>query len=814
MKSLACALALSSSSLLAASAAAQDHAALQGMHPGAVSFDAAVKPELEVMRAKTGHLLVRPALNGHEAGWFIFDTGAGICVVSTPLAESFELTSTGDLPASGTGGAAMTQGNMAELLELGPMTLHDVPLMRTDLSFLKEHLGVEVAGVIGYGLLSRCVVELDLRAPRIALHDPVAYTLAAGTWTPLEFDHLIPTVSATYEGRTGRFQLDIGSNCGVTFQEPTVRGFKLLEGRELSDGKLGGVGGFVAVKHGRLSSFELAGLRFDALEASFPLEAKGTSAEEGRDGSIGTKVLESFVLTFDYPGSRICLQPRSGGASVLAAGLGLVPSFARQENMGTLLDRARAALGKAEAAQLEGCGKAHASGLDGSVRVAAASDGRFRVNVDTELPEHIGFDGVLVWKGDRMGLQRVVELEEADVSRLFGWVLSGHWISAPELDVRALDVPSGEAPELELALRGTPMVMTLVLDAATLLPAELRYVDGGAKTVWSFSDYREAAGRRRAHRWSFDGGAGLDTFEIEGWMPVAVDATVFRPVLGPPGDVRFDPEVEPELDVVRLASGHLLVEPWVEGESVGMFIFDTGAGAMTIDPKIADELGLAELGEVVAVGVAGRTTASFRRGTRFELGPVALEDPVYVELDLAFLEPIFGRKVAGIVGYDLLARCVAEIETQTPYVALHDPARFELSLGRWQDLRLNENTPCVRARFEGEHEGLFCIDTGADGTVAFHSPAVVELGLLEGRALSASLSGGVGGASSARSGVLAWFELAGHRFEQKTVQFSLAEDGAFNDRYTLGNIGQGFLAPFRMVLDYPNDRLAFVVLAR
>jgi hypothetical protein len=289
---------------------AQEHAAHTGVHAGDVRFDPAAKAELEVKRAKTGHLLVRPALNGHTGGWFIFDTGAGICVVSTPRAEAFELSDAGDLEATGTGGSATTGAAVAETLVLGPMTLHDVPLMRTDLSFLDEHLGVEVAGVIGYGLLSRCVVELDLLAPRIALHDPAGYELASGAWTPIEFDHLIPTVSASYEGHVGRFQLDLGSNSALTFQEPAVRRLELLKGRELKDAKLGGVGGFIAAKRGPIASFELAGVRFDDLEATFPLEAKGIAAEEGRDGSIGTKVLEAFVLTFDYPGARISFRPR------------------------------------------------------------------------------------------------------------------------------------------------------------------------------------------------------------------------------------------------------------------------------------------------------------------------------------------------------------------------------------------------------------------------------------------------------------------------------------------------------------------------
>ena len=95
---------------------------------------------------------------------------------------------------------------------------------------------------------------------------------------------------------------------------------------------------------------------------------------------------------------------------------------------------------------------------------------------------------------------------------------------------------------------------------------------------------------------------------------------------------------------------------------------DQPAGSMVIDPKVADQLGLPKLGEVLTVGIGGKATASFRQGKRFELGPLKLRNPVYIELDLSFLEPIFGRKIGGVVGYDVLARCVAEVETGTPFI--------------------------------------------------------------------------------------------------------------------------------------------------
>lgn len=277
---------------------------------GTVSFDPALPRALEVMRLKTGQLCVRPTINGHAAGLFIFDTGAGICVVSTPHAGELELTPAGDIDTVGIGGGESAKLFRASTLSLGNMTLHDHPVMTTDLSFLQAYVGEEIAGVIGFGVLSRCVAEMDLSTPRISLHDPATFALAAGTWTSIELDDRTPAVHARCEDREGLFQLDTGSNSAVTFQEATVRKWKLLENRDVTDAKLGGVGGFIAAKKGVIEWIEFGGLRQTRVLATFPIEAKGAHASEGRDGSIGADLLRPFVLFIDYAGKRIAFVPR------------------------------------------------------------------------------------------------------------------------------------------------------------------------------------------------------------------------------------------------------------------------------------------------------------------------------------------------------------------------------------------------------------------------------------------------------------------------------------------------------------------------
>jgi hypothetical protein len=480
-----------------------------------------------------------------------------------------------------------------------------------------------------------------------------------------------------------------------------------------------------------------------------------------------------------------------------------------------LLQNVRGALGTGTG-DLQCQGETTYMGLSGACRLLFDARGSFLFELDTELPFTVGFDGKTIWHRDTSGVARALELEEADRWKLVLWVLTGHWLhESRPVEVELLEAPQGDGPaRLALSLRGTPMRMELELDAQSWLPAELTYDDRAGGTTWSFGDWRSGPGPALPYDIAFsEADATEHSMRLQSVAPAPqFFRSPYELVASRPGGISFDAEAEPVLETERVATGHLIVHPLVEGEDVGWFIFDTGAGGMCIDPKVADELGLAELGETVAVGVAGKTTTGFRKGTSFELGPARLEDPTYVALDLSFLSPIFGVDVAGVVGYDLFARCVVEIETGSGTLALHDPQGYELRGTSWEELILDSNIPCVRASFEGDRSGVFRLDTGANGTVSFHAPAVESFALLEGRELQNVMVGGVGGMAPAKTGPLEYFELAGHRFETPEVTFALAEIGAFADHYTIGNIGHDLLAPFRMVLDYSHKRIAFVPL--
>ncbi len=416
-------------------------------------------------------------------------------------------------------------------------------------------------------------------------------------------------------------------------------------------------------------------------------------------------------------------------------------------------------------------------------------------------------DGSPAWERDWSNTVRTLAMADLEKPRFFTWLTSGYWLREPT----AFDVVEGEAPNtLELTLRGGIEGGTLWIDPQTLLPARLVQIEDEQETITTFAKYERL-------------GELLVPMHVETTNPVGeltwvkvsnagpLDASEFgepwsRPTSTP---ARF----EPGLDLVTQVAptGHLLVQVRVNGHEPGWFIFDTGAGGHCISSTVPYIDELQKHGQQTVGGVGGSVTAPYRVGSELQIGPVTMDEPWFIELDLAFLEGPMNARIDGIVGFDLLSRCVADIDLPNGVVELFDPQTYELSGAKWEKLVLASRHPSVRAQLEGGRSGQFKIDTGAAGsTVTFHAPYVESSGLLLFRDTDSSTSGGVAGTVETRSGEISSFELGGHRFEDVFAEFALEHKGAFANKYTAGNIGGQLLKPFRLVLNYPRETLAFV----
>ena len=450
-------------------------------------------------------------------------------------------------------------------------------------------------------------------------------------------------------------------------------------------------------------------------------------------------------------------------------------------------------------------GKATYFGVPSNYMLEIGDGCKYVQRISGPLGEVFGFDGKTEWKEDRSGAPRVMGFEDGDEERAIVGLLTDQWIDAgtravisPDvLDVNTIDVtsPSG-------------LDERVTVDPNTLKPAKAVFHTTDGEVDIKLSDWRPAAGRQLPFAAEVTRGGLTDKFQVNGATAAMGD---YGEPAWKPSDAGFNPSVSPNLETKKAPFGLILVHPKINGKDVGWFILDSGSEVMVIDPKVADKLHLTKIGKQPLTGVGGTIQAAFRTGGEVTLGPLTIHNVIFTEFDLGQLGNAFKINLGGIVGYDVFRRSIVAVDVKTPAVSIYQPDKYHLPKGAyWTEMLFDGGNPVVQASCEGNRMAWYRLDTGDPSSVTFHAPYVNREHLLDSRTLGDAATGGVGGQARARTGQIGWFQLGGHRFENENATFSLADKGAFANRYLAGNIGQALMMPFVTTFDFGADRVAFV----
>lgn len=274
--------------------------------PDDVRFDLHISPRLELRKAPTGHLFVRPRLNGRELGWFFVDSGAAESVLSARAADALGLAALGSVGVASVEKTEPGRIWRADSLTLGPVTLRSPWFVEFDLAPFEAAFQFPVDGIIGHNLFARVLVEFEPGGSALRLHDPAAWTGAAEfVWYPLTLHQNIPCIQTRFEGeRKAMFRLDYGAAGGsfanVLFHSPATAEPGFMDGRKTTPLAIPGLD---AVE-GQLRWFELGGRRFEELPVAFSRDTRGPQADPWIAGNIGAGLLHRFRVVLDLPGRR------------------------------------------------------------------------------------------------------------------------------------------------------------------------------------------------------------------------------------------------------------------------------------------------------------------------------------------------------------------------------------------------------------------------------------------------------------------------------------------------------------------------------
>ena len=271
-----------------------------------VKFDERSYFNVDVKRGHSKKLYVQPRIDGRYVGWFLFDSGAFMTIIYQQHATDLNLPRIGEINGKGVGGETKGTLHQTKTIELGAIRLESFPIQILD-PILKSRgeLAEGVAGVVGCDLIGQCVIEYEVAAKRISLHNPKNYRLPRGSWQKAIIDGNSPKIRVSCKGnleRRSTFLVDTGAS-GVIFA-PHIGGDLFWDERGTLR-PIGGFGGTTGVLSGRLDWIELGGRRIPNVPVDFGIDPRSGLADSFCDGILGIEVFSPFMIVFDIPNRRI-----------------------------------------------------------------------------------------------------------------------------------------------------------------------------------------------------------------------------------------------------------------------------------------------------------------------------------------------------------------------------------------------------------------------------------------------------------------------------------------------------------------------------
>src|SRR5205085_1451483 len=267
----------------------------------------------------------------------------------------------------------------------------------------------------------------------------------------------------------------------------------------------------------------------------------------------------------------------------------------------------------------------------------------------------------------------------------------------------------------------------------------------------------------------------------------------------------------------RLAGGTqplILVPVEVNDQGPFDFILDTGAGTSLLSVELADKLNVKVLGSKQGQSAGGAVSVSLAKVDSFAVGEARLPDVDVGIVDLKHITATVGARIDGDLGYNFLKSFRVSIDYEKSQLRLDDPRRLDVFNRGGQTevpLRLaNPAKPLILVEVHANRKGpfQFAIDTGTS-TTAITPQLAKQLGV-SGAPIGAGTTAGAHVAVTA--GRVDSFMVGGAKIDDMTVVIA-DFFGALSDAVGAkldGIVGYNFLRNYKVVIDYPNERLTLI----
>lgn len=315
-------------------------------------------------------------------------------------------------------------------------------------------------------------------------------------------------------------------------------------------------------------------------------------------------------------------------------------------------------------------------------------------------------------------------------------------------------------------------------------------------------------GKKIISKWQYTGGK-----ETAEWSSISANAAVTSEQLHPPAPTAiwsFDDRPVPitvnnadpvYTGSVRFAGGKRAISVDATFNGVpGHFIIDTGADGILLLDEYAARIHAKKITTSAASGIGDDTLkTTVKRVDTMTIGHNTLSNAIVTSGDLDF-----GTGVDGLLGFDLFAGAVVDMNLDSGQLTLHDPATYEpdASQGVVMTVDLTTGQPSVPMKLDGLSVNAI-LDSGNSANVAFSPDLQLKYGL---RMLARDTIGvgGVGGGEMEACGRVNAISIGPIVYDNAPA----CESPSLSGRDIL--VGFDFLKNFNFIFNYPQAQLILI----
>lgn len=244
------------------------------------------------------------------------------------------------------------------------------------------------------------------------------------------------------------------------------------------------------------------------------------------------------------------------------------------------------------------------------------------------------------------------------------------------------------------------------------------------------------------------------------------------------------------------------------------FIFDTGTTGAMIDSATAERIGISKENrhQVNVGGITGNQTNVMALNQSLKLGNVDLKGINLVLSDLSGLSKVLGRRLDGLVGYEVMNKYVTQIDFGQKQLLLFNEIKEADTTG-YTGIPFEFNKGVMIPRFpititltNGErYTGRAMFDTGNAFSLLISAP-YSKFHNLNAKLGESFPAWGLNGSAPDHVAMIKSMSFNGFEFGNMTVRLTANEKAEPKDGY-LGILGIEIIKRFNVILDYANKKI-------